>query len=294
MNLFCRATPERGYLVLSGEDRISFLQGLVSNDVRLVAQGRTIWSALLTPQGKFLFEFFLASWADDQALLIELDAGRTDALRTKLLPYRLRAKVAVDRIQALESWIVWGPDAASRFGLEGAGSSSSVAGGIAFVDPRLAALGVRFIAPAGIGAAQLAELGFQPGDRDLWERIRIGEAVPDGVRDLELEKTVLLEAGFDALAGVSFEKGCYMGQELTARTHFRGLVKRRLVPLTFDGPAIAPGTNILNEAGSEVGDIRSGLDGLALASLRLDALDGPLTAEGRPVHPAPPAWMSAA
>ena len=137
------------------------------------------------------------------------------------------------------------------------------AAAIAAPDPRLPDAGWRIIATAPLPAN---------ANEDDWDRHRLSLGLPDGTRDLEAEKTVLLEAGFDELHGVSWSKGCYMGQELTARTKYRGLVKRRLVPVTVDGPLPAPGTPVLRD-GTEVGTMRSGRDGMGLAVLRLDALD---------------------
>ena len=108
---------------------------------------------------------------------------------------------------------------------------------------------------------------------------------------METEKTVLLEAGFDELHGVSWTKGCYMGQELTARTKYRGLLKRRLIPVSIDGVLPAPGTPVMRD-GSEIGTIRSGLDHTGLAILRLDALPYPLTCNGARITPRIPDWMS--
>ena len=106
-----------------------------------------------------------------------------------------------------------------------------------------------------------------------WDRYRLEAGLPDGSKDMEADRSVLLEAGFDELAGVSWSKGCYMGQELTARTKYRGLVKRRLVPVAVDGPLPPPGTVVLQD-GVDVGTMRSGRDGIGLASVRLDALGG--------------------
>jgi folate-binding protein YgfZ len=115
--------------------------------------------------------------------------------------------------------------------------------------------------------------------------------VPDGSRDLPIEKALLLESGFDELNGVDWKKGCYMGQELTARTKYRGLVKKRLFPVRLDGPLPAPGT-LIERDGQEVGEIRSGLGDRALAMLRLDSLKGDgLTAGGTRILPEVPAWM---
>ena len=114
--------------------------------------------------------------------------------------------------------------------------------------------------------------------------------LPDGSRDLEAEKTILLEAGFDELDGVSWTKGCYMGQELTARTKYRGLLKRRLVPVDIAGALPEPGTPVFRGE-QEVGAIRSGAGQIALAVLRLDALGSTLSSAGASVIPRIPAWM---
>jgi folate-binding protein YgfZ len=123
-----------------------------------------------------------------------------------------------------------------------------------------------------------------------WDQHRIGLGLPDGSRDLESEKSVLLEAGFDELNGVSWTKGCYMGQELTARTKYRGLVKRRLVPVRIDGAMLPPGAPLLRD-GREVGTMRSASGQLGMAVVRLEALESALTSDGTIVTPQVPDWM---
>jgi folate-binding protein YgfZ len=115
--------------------------------------------------------------------------------------------------------------------------------------------------------------------------------VPDGSRDLPVEKAILLENGFDELHGIDWQKGCYMGQELTARTRYRGLVRKRLLPVEIDGPLPASGTPVM-AGDKEAGEMRSGIDGLGLALLRLEHLDkGPLTAGGATLTPRKPDWV---
>jgi folate-binding protein YgfZ len=290
---FARAEPARGVLRLSGADRSTFLQGLVSNDVRKVAADRAIWAALLTAQGKYLHDFFIAELGD--AWLIEGEGARIADLHRRLGLYKLRAKIAIETVSAdWAVWHGWGERAAAAFDLASPGQARSVDAGLVFVDPRLAALGIRLIAPAGAGPAILAAHGFTPGDAVAWDRLRLGQGVPDGSRDLVLEKSILLESGFDELNGVAWDKGCYIGQELTARTKYRGLVKKRLMPVELDGPIPAPGTPITRED-AEIGEIRSGRDGIALALIRLDALNGAaLRAGATAIRPRPPAWLTLA
>ena len=287
---FAPADPARGLLLLGGEDRSKFLQGLVSNDVRKLAPTQAIWAALLTPQGKYLHDFFIAELAD--GWLIDGEGARIADLKRRLGMYKLRAKIVLedvsDRFELLQAW---GPDAGVPFGLAEPGQSMQREGAVAFVDPRIADLGIRLIAPKGTGAGLLEALGYAPGAIADWDRRRLGHGVPDGSRDMLLEKAILLENGFDELHGVAWDKGCYIGQELTARTKYRGLIKKRLMPVAIDGPLPEPGTPILRD-GQEAGEIRSGRGDLALALVRLDALETGtiLSAGDATVRPHRPDW----
>jgi folate-binding protein YgfZ len=256
--------PGRAVIEVSGDDRVSFLQGLVSNDVAEAAPGRAVWAALLTPQGKWLADFFILS--DGERLLLDCEAAQVAMLIQRLTRFRLRAKVAVQPVPLLV-YAAWG------------GGVPAV--GIAAPDPRAPDAGWRVLSEAPLSSNATAE------DWDL-HRLRLGMPGP---RDMEAEKTTLLEAGFDELHGVSWTKGCYMGQELTARTKYRGLLKRRLVPVRIDGPTPAEGTAVLR-AGVEVGVMRSGAPGIGMVLLRLDAIGaGDLVCGDAVLHPAPPAWM---
>ncbi len=257
--------PDRAVIEVAGEDRVAFLQGLVSNDVAAAAPGRAVWAALLTPQGKWLAEFFIL--ADGDRLLLDCERGQLGMLVQRLTRFRLRSKVAIAPVP-LDVHAAWGgmPDPA---------------GAIAAPDPRLPEAGWRVLSVGKLPAT---------ADAAAWDRHRLALGLPDGSRDLEAEKTVLLEAGFDELGGVSWSKGCYMGQELTARTKYRGLVKRRLVPVAVEGVLPPPGTPVLRD-GVEVGTMRSGRDGLGLAVLRLGALEGVLACGAATLRPRIPRWM---
>jgi folate-binding protein YgfZ len=284
------ADPARGLLLLTGEDRSSFLQGLVSNDVRKLSGSQAIWAALLTPQGKYLHDFFIAALGD--GWLIDGEAARIADLKRRLGMYKLRARIVLEDVtDRFEVAQAWGNEAGTPFGLAEPGQAVERDGAVAFLDPRLADLGLRLIAPRGTAAARLDAEGYRPGDIARWDLLRLGLGVPDGSRDMVLEKAILLENGFDELHGVAWDKGCYIGQELTARTKYRGLVKKRLMPVAIDGPLPAPGTLILRD-GQEAGEIRSGRDGRAVALVRLDALAsaGPLTAGEATVRPERPDW----
>lgn len=281
----------RGVLAIGGTDRIAFLQGIVSNDVAKTASGRAIWAAFLTPQGKYLHDFFLLP--DGDRLLLEGEAERLPDLAKRLRIYKLRSKVEIEPIEMVVA-VAWGADALGTLGLpEEAGALAPLAGGLAFVDPRLPALGARLLLPPEEARGALEAAGLEIAPAEKWDRLRIGLGVPDGSRDLEVERSILLESGFDELGGVDWDKGCYLGQELTARTRYRGLVKKRLVPVAIEGPAPEPGTPVLAE-GKEAGVLRSSADGLGLALLRLEHLEAPLMAGEARLTPRPPAWLKLA
>ncbi|MBI1779141.1 MAG: folate-binding protein YgfZ [Proteobacteria bacterium] len=287
----------RGLIQVGGEDRVAYLQGLVSNDVSKVAETRALYAAFLTPQGRYLHDFFLAEHGG--SFLIDCEAERAADLKRRLSLYKLRSKVAL--ADATADWlvaVVWGDGAAMRFGLaDAAGAAAPFAGGVAFVDPRLSRLGTRALLPRQSGTQPLEALGLLSGDAKDYHRLRIAEGVPDGSRDLIVDRAILLENGFDELNGVDWQKGCYMGQELTARTKYRGLVRKRLMPVEVEGPMPEPGTPVTLD-GAEAGEMRSGLDGKALAMIRLEAFEKVL-AEGKTLaagaallRPRKPDWAS--
>lgn len=279
--------PHRSVIAVGGPDRIEFLQGLISNDTTKVAPGRAVWAALLTPQGRFLNDMFVVDanpGGEADTLLLETERERAPALAKKLTLYKLRSKVTVeDRNAAMEVAVVFGAGAEGALQIDGA---------ISFVDPRLAELGVRVLAPAGTAAALLSARGITAAPLDDYDALRLSLGVPDGSRDLPVEKALLLESGFDELNGVDWKKGCYMGQELTARTKYRALVRKRLFPVSVEGALPAPGTSVYLD-GKEVGELRSGSGRRALALLQTEAARGPglLTADGVQVVPAIPPWM---
>jgi folate-binding protein YgfZ len=260
--------PDRAVIELSGADRVDFLQGLVSNDVTLAGPGRAVWAALLTPQGKWLADFFI--FAESDRLLLDAEATQAGSLVQRLSRFRLRSKVALAVLPDLAIHAGWG--------------DAPLPAGTAAPDPRHPEAGWRALLPAA------APADATPEDYD---RHRLALGLPDGARDLEAEKSVLLEAGFDELDGISWSKGCYMGQELTARTKYRGLLKKRLFPVAVEGPLPARGTPVLREDGAELGEMRSGRDGLGLALLRMPVVAGQALRCGEAVLTARvPAWMA--
>ncbi|MCW3846418.1 folate-binding protein [Sphingomonas sp. LB-2] len=194
--------PNRALLRLAGEDVRGFLQGLFTQDMALVTPGAPQWAGLLTPQGKALFDFIL--WAEGESILIDCEADQREALARRLTLYRLRRPIAIEPV---EGGVHWSP-----------GGEHGVP------DPRLAALGRRRLGPAE-GAPATA-----------WRAHRLSLGVTEGAAELGQDKTLWLEANAAELNGVSFTKGCYVGQENTARMHYRAKVNRRLVAAPLAEP----------------------------------------------------------
>jgi tRNA-modifying protein YgfZ len=288
---------ERGVVTLHGPDARPFLQGLVSNDVARVSPDRAIYAALLTPQGKYLFDFIVAQKGDE--LLLDAERCRLDQLLKRLLMYRLRSKVEIeDASERLAVAALLGEGAAARLDLpDEPGACRKLDSGIALIDPRLARLGVRVLRPPETIGRALEALGLARLEPAAYEQARLSLGVPDGSRDLVPERSTLLESGFEELHGVDFTKGCFVGQELTARMHYRGLVRKRLLPVVLRGPRPEPGA-IIRLGEREAGEMRSSIEGLGLALLRLDRLaeaeqtGTPLHADATEVLPTRPDWIS--
>jgi len=285
---------DRGVLRIADRDRRAFLQGLVSNDINKVGPDRAIYAALLSAQGKYLHDFFIVEIGE--ALFLDAEAARLADLKRRLLLYKLRATVEI--VDASEQFVVaalFGDDALSACGLPPQpGTAKRVGNGVLYVDPRLAALGARLLVPRG---EPLPITTFSNSDSAAYDRQRLSLGVPDGSRDLAVDKAILLEAAFDELNGVDWQKGCYVGQELTARTKYRGLIKKRLVPVAIEGPMPVPGAPI-TLGGRDAGEMRSGRGGLGIALLRLEMLDEslstgePLASGETRLRPRKPDWAS--
>ena len=237
---------ERRIVGLEGADGLKFLQGLVTNDVlRLEAGPGLIWTGLLTPQGKYLADFFVGR--DGQGLFLDLPEALADGVLRRLTMYRLRADV---RFVPREMGVVRGLGDAP----EGA-----------LADPRHAALGWRLYAPG-----QAAEVD--------WDALRVAHLIPETGIELIPEESYPLELGFERLQGVDFRKGCYVGQEVTARMKHKTELKKGLVRVVLEAPV--PVGTLLMAAGKEAGAVftQSGLRGLAW--VRFDRAQGDMEADG--------------
>lgn len=253
----------RALIRLSGDDWRSYLQGLITQDVETLASGEARFGALLTPQGRLLYDLFIIG--DGDGALLDVAAEHRAAIIQRLTMYRLRAKVEIT------------PDERTVSALVGAPAEGFVA------DPRLPDLGWR-----GYGAGLVPNAVEAAYDA---HRLALGVPAP---ADWGSDKTYPIEANFDLLNGIDFKKGCFVGQETTSRMKRRGQIKNRMLPVVFDGPPPSFGAEVLTGE-LRAGEVLSGQDGRAMALLRLDRIEGAtLAVEGRPVRVEHPSWMQAA
>ena len=254
----------RALIALGGEDWRDFLQGLITQDVETLQAGEARFGALLTPQGRLLFDLFVVGREDGAWL--DVEDGSRQALILRLTMYRLRAKVTIAADESPVSVLFGGAIAPEGW----------------IADPRLPTLGWRgYGVDAPIDAVQVEEPAYDG------HRLALG--VP-GPADWGSEKTYPIEANFDLLNGIDFHKGCFVGQETTSRMKRRGQIKNRMLPLKFDGAPPAFDAEVLL-GDRRAGEVLSGQDGRAMALVRLDRIDGDLTADGKAVQVDRPAWL---
>ena len=269
---------DRAVVRIAGPDAATLLQNVVTLDMEGVENHGSGYGALLTPQGKILWDFVLHKQADGYAA--DVRAGEAEAFAKRLSLYRLRAKVEIAVAPEQATFAMWGDPAPTPSQQGGAGAPG---------DPRLAALGSRWIAPIGSvnTDATVAD----------WHRHRISLAIPEGGIDFVFGDAFPFDAGMDSLNGVAFDKGCYIGQEVVSRMRHRGTARRRIVALHAKGPLPEPGAEIV--AGERpLGRLGSSSDGKGIGLVRLDrlraALDEHLAvrAGAEEVAVALPAWAT--
>jgi folate-binding protein YgfZ len=301
---FIARDDSRRLIRVSGADATDFLQSLITANVETLPGDTARASALLTPQGRVLVDF-LVSRTDD-GFMIECDAEQAEELYTRLRRYRLRRPVDLAHETGLSVWILW--ETTTPPDNPPATLPATLPVG-ALRDSRHPDLGWRLLAPAD-ATANAQGSDTEPASLDMWHAVRIAAAIPQGPVDLIPERALMLEAGLDRLGAVDFEKGCYVGQEVTARTHYRGLVKRRLAPFILADTAATPGAAITDD-GKSLGTVLStastgtgnagpgnaGTGSICLAAMklsdlhRLQAGDGSVQIGGAPAMLSLPDWM---
>ncbi|KAG4171613.1 hypothetical protein ERO13_A12G221000v2 [Gossypium hirsutum] len=339
----CSHLKSRYVIRFSGPDTIKFLQGLLSNDVRRFGEPPReenspiptpnvasvvvppMYAALLTPQGRFLYDLFLyrpprpeekldrtGSGPDNGSggsveILADVDNSISDELLATLKKYRLRSKVDIDNVaEDFSCWQRYGRDLSGKTptveepeadsvgwggGVDSAGKSASHSSDVGwqwFKDPRLDCLGFRGIFPSGT-MPPLVESDKETDEENylMW---RLEKGIAEGSTEIPKGEAIPLEYNFAGLNAISFDKGCYVGQELIARTHHRGVIRKRLLPLKFldnNGKEVeekvTPGSEVINTAsGKKLGSVTTALGFRGMGVLRLDdAFKDTLTIQGQ-------------
>jgi folate-binding protein YgfZ len=248
---------DRGVVELAGAEATGFLQRLITNSVLDIPQGESRFSGLLSPQGKVMFDFFVVPLPEgaEAGYLFDCVRGQAGDLVKRLNLHKMRAKIAIE-------------DKSETFGVAAAPDSdvSGDAGGIVYRDMRAPDMGLRIIAPREVLA------NIQDAGEAAYEAHRIAQGVPKGGVDFPYGDAFVHDVNLDVLNGVDFKKGCYVGQEVVARVHFRKSARKRIVKIHFDGPAPAAGTPVM--AGeTNIGQIGSMAGAEGLATLRIDRLE---------------------
>ena len=253
--------PDKHIISLTGEDVRDFLNDILTAQINTLASDTARAACLLSPQGRILFDMMVMATADTVFLITE--AEQAAPLSKRLTMYRLRQKIEITISSNLCAGHIWGKDYANF---------SVPDSCISAYDERHKALGKLVLFSKTDGFPEQKEAKY-------WQALRISLGIPEGAADLTPNRALMLEAGLHLLGAIDFEKGCYVGQEVTARTHYRGLVKRRLLPISFSGKltsgqVLQRGDTAIGQTGSTAslpdrGDI-------ALASLRLDAVQDSL------------------
>lgn len=264
---------DRAVLHLSGPDASAFLQGLITNDMALLEQQACLYAALLTPQGKLIFDFFIFRKDDDY--YVDCLKEQASALLQRLMMYRLRSKVEL-------------ADVSDHYSIVSATVAEDLDNGvIQSSDPRSSEMGFRGV----IKSDNLPE--DTTTDSTSYHQQRIQQALPDGILDMGHGETLVLEGNFDQIQGVSFKKGCYVGQENTARMNFRNKVNRRLVPIHWQDEAPSPNSTLFCDE-KKAGSAGLAVGSWGLAHLRLEKIqDGSsiTTEDGKRGTIHMPQWM---
>jgi tRNA-modifying protein YgfZ len=252
---------DRGVVSVSGAEATAFLQGLLTNDVEELGPSEARYAALLTPQGKILFDMIVvrAPGDEESSYLIDCAAAQAADLTKRLGFYKLRAKVLIADVSA--------DRAVAAFW----GDKRPNVDGLLYADPRDPRLGWRAI----MARASATAVGLEHAGE--YEGLRIAVGAPKGGLDFAYADAFPHDANFDLLHGVDFDKGCYVGQEVVSRMKHRGTARKRVTRVKLDGPAPAPGTPVMDRE-LAVGALGSSSGREALALLRIDRAEEAMAA----------------
>lgn len=273
--LACYQLGHRSLLKIQGRDTSAFLQGIITNDMGLLEEPscRAMYAHLLNVQGRTLFDIMLYSLKEVEAgcgVFLECDSTITDSILKHLKVYKIRRKVTIDPCPDLSVWAVLPQQTASGQQLEKPALSSPEKALVWEADPRTQEMGWRLVLDGETLPTDLIA-SCQKGDAEEYHRHRYAIGLPEGVKDLPPGVALPLESNLVYMQGISFSKGCYIGQELTARTHHTGVVRKRLMPVRLSTPIqdLQDGAALQTEAGKPAGKHRAGVGELGLSLIRM-------------------------
>jgi len=268
--LYKTKVNKRAIILIEGIDSIDFLQNIVSNNIELVSKINSIYSTLLNPQGKFLFDFIIFTISDSSKIYMDCEQSQSEELIKQLNIYKLRKNVNISIIENVDVIYLYGEYKylLSKLNLRHKeGFTSIINNNIFVIDPRNKDLGIRVYNYKGNLPNNISVIKTKPIEE--YEKIRINLTIPDGTKDLEIGKSFLLENNFEVLNSIDFNKGCYIGQENTARQKYRGTSKKMLTKIQILGKELQIGEKIFLK-NRQVGVIKSSIENIGLASIRTE------------------------
>ena len=265
-NLKIIKLKNRILLEIKGKDSKNFLQSIVTNNIDLISKDRSIYSALLSPQGKYLYDFFLFLESKENYIIIDCEKNFHEELIHKLNIYKLRSDVDITLKDKTDTYAIYGSDLNKLISIlkitNNEGYTKNISDNLLFIDPRNRNLGLRVYSNH-----LLQEFNsLSKGILSEWDYIRIKHEIPHPYLDLVKEKSFIIENNFEQINAVDFTKGCYIGQENTARQKYRGTAKRKLVVAKIIGKDISNGERIFID-NKAVGTVRSSSLGICLVSI---------------------------
>lgn len=257
--------PDRRIVRITGPDAKNFLQGIITNDIHKVSPEHAIYALILTPQGKFLYDFFIAQ--RDDALLLDVHETYVDSLVKRLSMYKLRSDVSIEKADDYVAAAIHGYGIADEIEGPELGKAIKFCKGVAYIDPRNASLGARAIIERENNFQAFEAKGFSEAPEEHYHTHRINEAVPEGFYDLVSEDAFPLQYGLDDLGAIDFNKGCYVGQEVTARSKHRGSIRKGTFLLSSKSNQFPPALTPVRLGDKVIGNLLSNNGTVALALL---------------------------
>jgi folate-binding protein YgfZ len=255
----------RAIISLSGSDCYNFLQKLITNDILKVNDNTSIYSCLLTPQGKYYTDFFITK--NDESLFLDIPANQKEFIIKKLLLYKLRSNILIQDISSEYNIFSIFDDNIFQYQEITEGANVKFNHGLAFIDPRDQKLGIRAYIP--IKNINLLEKEYSQ-DQYFYDQIRINLRIPEGEKDLIQDKSFPLEYNLHNLNAISFTKGCYIGQELVSRTYHRGVIRKKIYSIESLDKDLPEITTEIYAGNVKIGNMASKFNNIGLALIRID------------------------